>query len=83
MYPFSEGSFALRNAWYVAAFGSEVTRALLARTILNQPVVLYRKEDGTAVAVGGRCPHRHFPLGASCLKGDSIVCGYHGIAFGA
>lgn len=83
MYPFREGSFAVRNGWYVAAFRDEVTRGLLARTILNQPVVLYRKEDGEAVAVGGRCPHRHFPLGAGCLKGDVVVCGYHGIAFGA
>jgi len=82
MYPFSHGSFAVRNGWYVAAFARDVTRDLLARTILNQPVVLYRKQDGTAVAVGGRCPHRHFPLGESCLKGDSIECGYHGIAFG-
>jgi phenylpropionate dioxygenase-like ring-hydroxylating dioxygenase large terminal subunit len=81
MYPFKEGSFAVRNGWYVAAFANEVGRALLARTILNQAIVLYRREDGTAVAVGGRCPHRHFPLGASCLKGDSIECGYHGITF--
>ena len=83
MYPYREGSFAVRNGWYVAAFANEVGRDLLPRTFLNKPVVLYRKEDGTAVAVGGRCPHRHFPLGKSCLKGDAIVCGYHGIAFGA
>ena len=82
MYPFREGSFAVRNGWYVAAFARDVTRDLLPRTILGQPVVLYRKEDGTAVAVGGRCPHRHYPLGQSCLKGDAIECGYHGIAFG-
>jgi vanillate O-demethylase monooxygenase subunit len=82
MYPFKEGSFAPRNGWYVAAFAQDVGRELVSRTILNQPVVLYRKEDGEAVAVGGRCPHRHFPLGKSCLKGDIIVCGYHGIAFG-
>ncbi|MBO9723573.1 MAG: Rieske 2Fe-2S domain-containing protein [Novosphingobium sp.] len=83
MYPFTEGSFAVKNGWYVAAFTHELGRELLPRTILNEPVVLYRKEDGTAVAVGGRCPHRHFPLGASCLKNDTIVCGYHGIAFDA
>jgi vanillate O-demethylase monooxygenase subunit len=83
MYPFREGSFAVRNGWYVAAFANEVTRSLLARTILNQPVVLYRKEDGAAVAVGGRCPHRHFPLGAGRLEGDAIQCGYHGITFAA
>lgn len=82
MYPFREGSFAVRNGWYVAAFVEDVTHSLLSRTILNQPVVLYRKENGEAVAVGGRCPHRHFPLGQSCLRGDEIVCGYHGIAFG-
>lgn len=83
MYPFNEGSFAVRNAWYVAAFTHEIGRTLLPRTILKQPVVMYRKEDGTAVAVGGRCPHRHFPLGKSCLSGDTIVCGYHGITFDA
>jgi vanillate O-demethylase monooxygenase subunit len=83
MYPFRKGSFAVHNGWYVAAFTHEIGRALLSRTILNLPVVIYRKEDGTAVAVGGRCPHRHYPLGASCLTGDTIVCGYHGITFDA
>lgn len=82
MYPFNEGSFAVRNGWYVAAFAKDVTRVPIARTIVNQPVALYRKEDGAAVAVGGRCPHRHYPLGASSLRADDIVCGYHGISFG-
>jgi phenylpropionate dioxygenase-like ring-hydroxylating dioxygenase large terminal subunit len=83
MYPFSDGSFAPRNAWYVAALAHEIDRSLTGRTILGDPVVLYRKENGVAVAVGGRCPHRHYPLAASCLTGDTIVCGYHGIAFDA
>ena len=82
MYPFREGSFAVHNAWYIAAFAEDVTRTLMSRTILNQPIVLYRKENGEAVAIGGRCPHRHFPLGKGCLTGDTVVCGYHGIAFG-
>ena len=83
MYPFTPGSYAPRNGWYVAAFIEEIGEALLSRWILNQPVVLYRKEDGTAVAVEGRCPHRHFPLGESKRVGDAIQCGYHGITFGA
>jgi phenylpropionate dioxygenase-like ring-hydroxylating dioxygenase large terminal subunit len=82
MYPFRENSFAVLNGWYVVAFAADVKAALLSRTVLNQPIVLYRKQDGQAVAVGGRCPHRHFPLGRSCLKNDEIVCGYHGITFG-
>lgn len=83
MYPFKEGCFAPRNGWYVAAFCEEIGEELLSRWILNQPVVLYRKQDGTAVAVDGRCPHRHFPLGASKRVGDAIQCGYHGITFDA
>jgi vanillate O-demethylase monooxygenase subunit len=49
MYPFSEGSFAPRNAWYVATFSHEIGRHLIGRTILGEPVVVYGKEDGTAV----------------------------------
>jgi len=81
MYPFTPGSYAPRNGWYVAAFTHEIGEALLSRWILNQPVVLYRKTDGTAVAVEGRCPHRHYPLGESKRVGDAIQCGYHGITF--
>jgi phenylpropionate dioxygenase-like ring-hydroxylating dioxygenase large terminal subunit len=82
MYPFREGDFAPRNGWYVAAFSDEIGDKLLSRWIVGEPVVLYRKADGTAVAVGGRCPHRYYPLGESPRVGDSIQCGYHGITFG-
>jgi vanillate O-demethylase monooxygenase subunit len=82
MYPFKHGCFAPRNGWYVAAFVEEVKRELLSRWILNEPVVLYRTEAGEAVALDGRCPHRHFPLGKGCLTGDEIQCLYHGIRFG-
>ena len=37
----------LRNAWYVAAWSDDlVDGQLLARTIMKEPVVLYRKADG-------------------------------------
>jgi vanillate O-demethylase monooxygenase subunit len=83
MYPFKEGCFAPRNGWYVAAFCNEVGESLLSRWILNEPIVMFRKADGTAVALQGRCPHRHFPLGESRRIGDTIQCGYHGMTFGA
>lgn len=82
MYPFKEGSFAPLNGWYVAAFCEEVRHELLSRWICGEPVVMYRTEAGDPVALDGRCPHRHFPLGKSCLIGDTIQCGYHGITFG-
>lgn len=82
MYPFTEGSFAVRKGWYGLAWTDEIGRGPMERWLLGDPVVLYRTEAGEAVAIGGRCPHWHFPLASGCLKGDSLVCGYHGLSFG-
>jgi vanillate O-demethylase monooxygenase subunit len=71
-----------RNQWYVAAYGHEVGRELLGRTICGEPIVLYRTEAGEAVALAGRCVHRRYPLSQSRLEGDTIVCGYHGFTYG-
>jgi vanillate O-demethylase monooxygenase subunit len=73
----------LRNAWYVAALGAEVTRQPLARRLLDIPVVLYRRQDGRAAALEDRCAHRSFPLSRGQVQGDSLVCGYHGACYGA
>ena len=71
----------LRNQWYVAAWSEDVGRAPLGRVILNEYVVLYRKEDGTPVALENRCPHRNLPLSEGNLIGDVIQCAYHGLEF--
>src|SRR5262249_62178425 len=53
----------LHNAWYVAAWSDDLADGkLLARTIMKEPVVLYRKQDGTPAALHDRCPHRFAPL---------------------
>ncbi|MDA8296121.1 MAG: aromatic ring-hydroxylating dioxygenase subunit alpha [Actinomycetota bacterium] len=71
------------NHWYVAALSAEITATPLGRTILGEPVVLYRLADGRPVALADRCPHRRYPLSLGCLDGDHLVCGYHGFAFDA
>src|SRR5438046_10502723 len=49
----------LKPAWYVAAWSNEVGREhLLERTIIERSLVLYRREDGTPVAIGNACAHR-------------------------
>ena len=73
----------VRNQWYVAAYSAEIGRGLLARTILGEPLVLYRTTAGQPAALADRCVHRHFPLSESQLQGDTIVCGYHGFTYGA
>jgi phenylpropionate dioxygenase-like ring-hydroxylating dioxygenase large terminal subunit len=69
------------NCWWVAAFSDEVSREMLGRWLLDTPVLLYRRENGTAVALENRCPHRGAPLTLGCLKGDDVQCGYHGFRF--
>jgi phenylpropionate dioxygenase-like ring-hydroxylating dioxygenase large terminal subunit len=72
----------VRNAWYAAAWSEEIGRGLLERWICGVPIVFYRTEAGTPVALEGTCPHRQYPLALGRLKGDAIECGYHGITFG-
>src|ERR1700680_4700045 len=73
----------LRNAWYVAAWSDDLADGqLLARTILKEPVVLYRKQDGNLAALQGRCPHRCAPRSmGKIVKGDCVQCPYHGLEF--
>jgi len=70
-----------RNQWYVAAYPDEVGDALLARTVLGEPLMLYRTGAGEPVALADRCVHRRFPLSMSRRDGDRIVCGYHGFTY--
>jgi phenylpropionate dioxygenase-like ring-hydroxylating dioxygenase large terminal subunit len=73
----------LRNAWYAAAWSADVGEALLGRTLLDVPMVLFRKTDGSVAAIGDRCPHRFAPLSMGKRVGDSVQCPYHGLRFGA
>lgn len=74
------GSYPLEQ-WWVAALGSEVSRKFISRWIADRPVLLYRRQDGSAVAIDNRCVHRSFPLSDSWLEGDNVVCGYHGFTY--
>jgi len=73
----------LTNCWYVAAWPEDITRTPLRRVFLDQPVVLFRLQDGTAVALADSCPHRFVPLSRGQLVGDEIECCYHGLRFDA
>lgn len=72
-----------RNQWYMAAWSHEVTNQPFGRTVLDTPLVLYRKADGGVVVLDGRCPHRRYPLAKGWVENDSIVCPYHGYSFNA
>ena len=69
----------LRNSWYVGAWSRELADKPVAITMLEEPVVLFRKADGAVAALEDRCPHRHLPLSMGLTEGNAIRCGYHGM----
>ena len=71
----------VRNAWYVAAWPEEVGDRPLGRTIMNEPIVLFRDAEGRAAALEDRCCHRGAPLTHGDLVPDGIECGYHGLVY--
>ncbi|MBT6275762.1 MAG: aromatic ring-hydroxylating dioxygenase subunit alpha [Chromatiales bacterium] len=73
----------IRNCWYVVAWDHEIPKdGLFARTVLNEPIVLFRTASGFA-ALEDRCCHRHAPLSVGRKEGDAVRCGYHGLKFAA
>jgi phenylpropionate dioxygenase-like ring-hydroxylating dioxygenase large terminal subunit len=71
----------VKNLWYMAGWSEELTDQLLTRRLFDRQIVLFRKQDGSIVALADRCPHRFAPLSKGERVGDAIQCGYHGLTF--
>ena len=71
----------VRNCWYVAAWDHELEDGPIARTILGEPIALYRTATGGLVCFEDRCCHRFAPLSKGRIEGDDLRCMYHGLKF--
>lgn len=72
----------LHNCWYVAGWSHDFSSERpVARTMLGEPIVLYRKADGGIAALADRCCHRLAPLSKGRIEGDDLRCMYHGLKF--
>lgn len=73
----------LRGLWYVALPAADVKPgAMVAKTLLGEPVLIGRGRDGKVFALRDICPHRGIPLSYGKFDGDTIACSYHGWRFG-
>jgi vanillate O-demethylase monooxygenase subunit len=63
------------------AWNGELASGTLSRRIMDEQIMLYRKQDGGLVALQDRCPHRFARLSRGRIKDDMVVCGYHGLTF--
>ena len=74
----------LKNCWYMAGWSHELDDGrLIGRTLLEEPVLLYRGESGAAIALDNRCCHRGALLSIGRREGDCVRCMYHGLKFDA
>ena len=72
----------LRNTGYLTGWANELPPGtLLARTIAERPITLFRDQEGVVRALRDWCPHRFAPLSKGRLVSGIIRCGYHGLAF--
>ena len=62
----------LRNCWRVIAWDHEIPLAdsveLFQRTVLGEPILVYRMANGSFVAMADRCCHRLAPLSGGGVR---------------
>lgn len=71
----------LRNAWYVAAWSSEIAGTPRQIRVLGEKICLFRSGANGVVALEDACPHRKLPLSKGRIRGGNLECGYHGLTF--
>lgn len=71
----------VRNAWYIGAWSEELADQPIARTIMDENLVLFRDGDGKAAALENRCCHRGVRLSLGKMEKNGLQCGYHGLVF--
>ncbi len=67
--------------WYVACRSRDLADKPLARTVLGQPLVLFRDAAGAPAALLDRCPHRNVELSLGGVADGLLECRYHGWRF--
>jgi phenylpropionate dioxygenase-like ring-hydroxylating dioxygenase large terminal subunit len=78
---FREASGGLVDYWYAACLSTELKKAPLQRMIFDEPIALFRSDDGKAYATIDRCLHRNSFLSAGHVHAGCLVCPYHGWTF--
>ena len=77
--PETLGGRYLRQFWQPVLVSREVARKQVVPVrVMSVDYTVYRDESGIAHVVAARCPHRGTLLSTALVKGNDIVCHYHG-----
>lgn len=67
----------LRRCWHPVAYSSEVLDKPFGTILLEEPVVVWRSENGQINAMRDICIHRGTALSLGWIKDGCLVCPYH------
>jgi phenylpropionate dioxygenase-like ring-hydroxylating dioxygenase large terminal subunit len=68
---------ALRACWHPVAFASELADKPIGADLLGEPLAVWRSPGGLR-AMSDLCVHRGTALSLGWVRGDELVCPYHG-----
>ena len=73
----------LRGHWYIACRSGQIANGPVARTVVGEPLVIFRSPTGEAAALIDRCAHRNLALSRGTVTADGLRCAYHGWSWAA
>ncbi len=73
----------LRRFWYPVMPLNQLDAGPQPFTLLGEPIVLWKRSDGSPACVKNRCCHRTARLSKGFVDGDWIVCACHGWTYDA
>ena len=71
----------LAQHWYPVARTQDVSEQPQQVQLLDVKMALYKTESGKIHLVRDICPHRGVPLTKGWVKGEEIICPYHGLHY--
>src|SRR4051812_29860786 len=68
----------LQRCWHPVCYAEQLASSPLPATLLGEPVVVWRDSHGKPHAFRDLCIHRGTALSLGSVRGDELVCAYHG-----
>ncbi len=69
----------IKENWYVACLSHEVKSGkVIQRIVYDEPLAIFRTESGKVSILQDRCLHRMALLSMGEVRGEQLICMYHG-----